>query len=314
MKKLVALSLCLVIVLGMLLTGCGGGGEYPSKSIELIVPFAAGGGTDAVARSAAEAMKKELGQEVVVSNKTGGGGAIGMQAGLDAKADGYTVTMVTREVVSLPLLGQAPFKSEDFKYIGLINIDPTVLVVPVDSPYQTAEELFDAIKAAPGKLIFAASVVPNFYGATITQATGMEFQTIAFDGAAPAITELMGGRADFGLYGPGEIKAQMDAGKLKPLAVMAAERFSGLPEVPTFAELGYEAHSGTFRGFAVPMDTPDDVTARLEAAIAKVAEDPDFVKFMSDSFYGLSYKNAAEFKDYVATDKTILAPVIETLS
>ena len=311
MKK----SLSFVVVLMLLLSLTIGVAQaaYPEKPIELIVPFAAGGGTDSVGRAIAEALKVQLGQDVVVSNKTGGGGAVGMQGGLSARADGYTITMVTREVVSLPLLGQAPFKTEDFHYIGLVNIDPTVVVVSTDSPYETIEDLMAALEEKPGELIFSASVVPNYYGATVSLVTGLTFTTVPFDGAAPAITELLGGRSDFGLYGPGEIKAQMDAGNLRPLAVMAEERFAGLPDVPTFKEKGIELYSGTYRGIAVSPDTPEEVIIALEAALEEACKDEKFVSFMDSGFFGISYKNGADFKAYVEDDMNILGDVIETL-
>ena len=311
MKKTLSFVLVLMLVLG-LTTGIAQA-AYPEKPIELIVPFAAGGGTDSVGRFIAEALKVQLGQDVVVSNKTGGGGAVGMQSGLTARADGYTITMVTREVVSLPLLGQAPFKTEDFKYIGLINIDPTVVVVPTESPYQTIEELMAALEEKPGELIFAASVVPNYYGATVSLVTGLTFITVPFDGAAPAITELLGGRADFGLYGPGEVKAQVEGGNLRPLAVMSEERFAGLPDVPTFKEKGIELYSGTFRGIGVSPNTPEDVCATLENALAEACKDEKFVAAMDAGYFGIAHKNGADFLTYVQADTSVLGEVIATL-
>ncbi|OUN00892.1 MAG: ABC transporter substrate-binding protein [Paenibacillaceae bacterium ZCTH02-B3] len=285
--------------------------DYPTKAIELIVPFAAGGGTDAVGRATAEALKKELGVDVVVVNKTGGGGAVGMQDGLSAKPDGYTITVVTREVVSLPLLGQAPFQTMDFRFIGNVNRDPAVLVVPTDSPYQTAEALIEAIKNKPGSLKFAASVVPNYYGIQFAEAAGLDFITIPFNGAAPAIVELLGKRADFGIYNPGEVKAQVDGGNLKPLAVMAEERFPGFPDVPTFREIGYDIVSGTYRGLAVPKETPEEIVKILEDALAKAVEDPDLIAFMENSFLGRQYMDSETYTKFIEEDIKILTPIIE---
>jgi tripartite-type tricarboxylate transporter receptor subunit TctC len=208
MKKWVALVLVSLLAVSLAITGCSKQAtkkeevKYPTKPIELIVPFAAGGGTDAVGRAFAEALKGVLGQDVVVVNKTGGGGAVGMAEGLKAKPDGYTLTMVTREIVSLPLQGQAPFKTFDFKLIANVNTDPTVIVVSSTSKYKTIEDLLADLKANPGKLNFAASVTPNFYALQFIQAAGVDFVTVPFTGAAPAITEVLGGRADFGIYGP----------------------------------------------------------------------------------------------------------------
>lgn len=319
MKKTLSLALVALLALALIVAGCGGAPtakkeevKFPTKPIELIVPFAAGGGTDAVARSFAEALKAQLKQDVVVVNKTGGGGAVGMAEGLKAKADGHTLTMITREVVSLPLQGQAPFKTFDFKLIANVNTDPTVIVVPANSKYQKIEDLLADMKANPDKLNFAASVTPNFYGLQLAAAANVKFVTVPFNGAAPAITELLGGRADFGIYGPGEVKAQIEAGKLRPLAVMADKRFDGLKDVPTLKEKGTDAVTGTYRGIAVPQNTPDEVVKALDTAIAAAMKDPKFVEFMNKSFLGIDYKNTAEYKAFLEKDIQVLGPIIES--
>jgi tripartite-type tricarboxylate transporter receptor subunit TctC len=336
MRKSLSLLLASILMVAVIITGCSQsaktssatttatasapakseapkdtGVKYPTKAIEIIVPFAAGGGTDAVGRSLAEALKVELKQDVVVVNKTGGSGAVGMQEGLTAKPDGYTLTLVTREVTSLPLMGQAPFKTMDFKYVSNINKDPGVLVVSSDSKYKTVEELVAALKANPGKMKFAASAVPNYYAIQLGEAAKAKFLTIPFAGAAPAIIEILGGRADFGLYNPGEIKAQVEAGKLIPLAVMDDKRFPGFKDVPTFKEKGLDIISGTYRGIAVPKDTPDSIVKILENAMAKAAEDPKLVDFMNKAFLGIGYMNSNDFKKFVEDDIKILGPIVE---
>lgn len=317
MRKSIVVLLASLLIITML-AGCGSSQtakkedvKYPTKPIELIVPFAAGGGTDAVGRAFAEALKGVLKQDVVVVNKTGGGGAVGMAEGLKAKADGYTLTMVTREIVSLPLQGQAPFKTFDFKLIANVNTDPTVIVVSTSSKYKTIEDLMADLKANPDKLNFAASVTPNFYALQFSQATGLKFVTVPFNGAAPAMTEILGGRADFGMYGPGEVKAQVEAGKLRALAVMADKRFDGLKDVPTLKEKGFDVQTGTYRGIAVPPGTPDAVAKVLEDAVAKAVKDPKFVEFMNKTYLGIDYKDAAAYKQFLETDVKVLGPVIE---
>lgn len=288
--------------------------KYPSKAIQLIVPYAAGGGTDAVGRVLAESLKTILKQDVVVVNKIGGAGAVGMNEGLRAKPDGYTITMVTREVAILPLLGQAPFKTLDFKFIGNVNVDPEVVVVSPDSPYKTIEDLIAAMKATPGKLKFAAASAPNFYGIQFSQEAGVSFITVPFQGAAPAMTEILGGRSDFGIYNPSEIKAQVEAGKLRPLAVMAEKRVDGIKDMPTFKERGLNILCGTYRGIAVPPQTPDDVAKVLQDAVAQAVKEPKFVDFMNKSFLGIEYKNPADFKAMVEADMKVLKPVADSIN
>lgn len=288
------------------------GAEYPAKPIEIVVPFAAGGGTDAVGRAIAASLKGILKQEVVVSNKTGGGGSVGMVYGLRARPDGYTLTMVTREVTSLPLLGQAPFKTLDFKFVSNLNIDSAVVVVLASSKYQTIEELLGEMKSNPDKLKFVAPVAPNYYAIQMAQTTGVKFLTVPFNGAAPALTEVLGGRGDFSIVNPGESRAQIEAGNLRPLAVMAEKRLAGLyKDVPTFRERGLEIVSGTYRGIAVNPETPAAIVKILEDALAKVATDPAFVDFMNKAYLGIGYKNAADFKSLVEKDMVILKPIID---
>lgn len=284
--------------------------QYPTKPITIVVPFAAGGGTDAVGRAVAESLKGILKQEVVVENKVGGGGSIGMMEALNAKPDGYTLTVVTREVTSLPLLGQAPFKTMDFKFIGCVNVDPSVLVVPSSSKYKDIQELVSDIKASPDKFNFAASVTPNYYGLQFAKAAGLKFVTVPFNGAAPAITELLGGRAQFGIYGPAEVKGQVEAGTLRPLAVMDENRFASFKDVPTFKEKGIDIVSGTYRGLAVNPKTPEAITKKLEDALAQVPKDQKFIDFMNKSFLGIGYKNSADFKASIEKDIKVLEPII----
>jgi tripartite-type tricarboxylate transporter receptor subunit TctC len=311
MKKFLLISVMLVLAFSVVFGSPSAEGRaYPARPIEIIVPFAAGGGTDAAGRAAAESLKGIFNQDVVVVNKTGGGGAVGFQDGLSAKPDGYTLILATRETVTLPLLGQAPFKSDDFRYIGMINEDPPLIVVPSTSKYRTIEELFAELKARPGQLNFAASVVPNYYGGTLTLKTGLTFVTIPNNGAAPAITELLGGRADFGIYAPGESKAQLDAGNLRPLAVMSETRFDLLPDVPTLKEKGYDVVSSASRGIAVSPKVPEEICKILEDAVAKVARDPKYLDFMRKAFYGVTYLDAAAYTKFVQDDVEVLREVI----
>jgi tripartite-type tricarboxylate transporter receptor subunit TctC len=315
MRTTVSLFLTGLLMISLVAAaGCGAkqhGAKYPAKPIELIVPYAGGGGTDAVGRALAEALTGVLKQNVVVVNKTGGAGAVGMNEGLRAKPDGYTLTMVTREVAILPLLGQAPFKTMDFKYISNINVDPELVVVAADSRYKTIEDLLAVLRANPGKLRYAAASVPNFYAIQFALAADVSFVTVPFQGAAPAITELLGGRADFGIYNPGEVKARIEAGKLRPLAVMAERRFAGLDDTPTFREKGLNVVCATYRGIAVPPTTPDEVVKVLENALLKAAKDPKFVDFMNRSTLGIGYMGPSEFREMVEADLKALAPVVD---
>jgi len=312
MKRIIALSILLALVAA---SGFAQGAvNYPTKPIELIVPFAAGGGTDAVGRAVAVSLKNILKQEVVVSNKVGGGGSVGMIDALHARPDGYTIAVVTREVVSLPLMGQAPFKTMDFHYIGMVNFDPPLIVVNSKSKYNTLADLIGEMKKTPDKLKFSATVVPNFYGVPFAKACGVSFITVPNNGAAPAITEVLGGRGDFSICSPGEARAQVEAGNLRPLGIMSENRVPGLfKDVPTLRELGYDVVTGTYRGLGINPSTPAAIVKILEDALAKVAVDPEFIDFMNKSYIGMLYKNSADMTSYIKKDIDVLKPVIESI-
>lgn len=288
-------------------------GNYPTKPIELIVPFAAGGGTDLVARALAESLKSELGQDVVVINKIGGSGAVGMNEGLHSKPDGYKITMATREVVSLPLLELAPFKTTDFKYVSNVNRDPALLVVAKDSKYKTIEDLIEDIKANPGKIKFASAAAPSIYGIPFVEAAQLDFVTVPFQGAAQAVVEVLGGRAEFGLYNPGEVIAQIESGDLRPLAIMDEKRLEGqLKDIPTMKEKGIDVGwAGTFRGIAVPEQTPDEVVKVLEDAIGKAVKDEKFIDFMEKQNLFIDYLNAADYESMIEEDMTDMDSIVQ---
>ncbi len=288
--------------------------DYPTQDITIVVPFAAGGGTDAVGRAVAHSLSKKLGQNVVVVNKTGGSGAVGMQFVHDAQPDGYTLLLYTGEVVTLPLQGIAQFDTFDFTYLATFNVDPGVMVVPKDSPYKDFNDLMDALNANPGKLKYAASVVPDPRALILTKATGVTFNTIPYEGAAPAIKDLLGGEADFGMFGPGEVKEQVEAGNLRPLAVMGDQPFTeykGIDSVPTMKKFGIDADFATYRGVAGPPGMPKPVVDKLESVLAQVGQDPDFVGFMKKSFLGLRYMDAADTTAFIKHRQSVIGPIIK---
>jgi tripartite-type tricarboxylate transporter receptor subunit TctC len=283
---------------------------YPTEKINLIVPFAAGGGTDAVARKVADMLKTELGQDIVVLNQVGGGGAVGMTDGSAKKADGYNVTFVTRELSWLYQMELAQITPDSFKAVALVNEDPAVILVKADSPYQTVQDLIADAKANPGKLKFGSTAKPNFYLLALEINQGVKFNQIPYNGAAEALPALLGGHVDLTMMNPGEAIGQIQAGTLRPLAVASDVRFAGLPDVATFKELGIELVTGTWRGLAVPKDTPAEVVAVLEAATDKVVNSEDFKTFMAERSFGVRFLNSADFQKFMNDDSTNLQAVV----
>jgi tripartite-type tricarboxylate transporter receptor subunit TctC len=313
MKKIVATGIALITVVTSVWANGKKEDVYPSKNVDLIVPFSAGGGTDSVARTFAKSLEKQLGRSVIVVNKTGGSGAVGMTAGATSKPDGYTITMITREIVSLPLMGLAQISADDFKLVQLVNMDPALLAVRADSPYKTVQQLIDDAKAKPGKIKFASTAKPNFYILTLENNQQIKFNQIPFNGAAEAIPAVLGGHTDFTIANPGELAAQVEAGQLRALAVMAPERIKSLPDVPTFKELGINVVSGTWRGIAVPKDTPDAIVSTLEKACAAAIADPDFTGFMGKAKLGIYDLDSTKFKTYIDDDTKIIGDIVKNM-
>ncbi|MFM1651729.1 tripartite tricarboxylate transporter substrate binding protein [Brevibacillus sp. B_LB10_24] len=292
------------------------GENYPKKQIELIVPYAAGGGTDAVARAFADSANKTLPQSIGVVNKNGGGGAVGMSEGAKAKPDGYKVTLVTVEMTTLPPLGLAAFTSDDFKPVARLNADPAAITVRADAPWNTIDEFLAYAKENPGKIRIGNSgtgAIWHLAATALEQKVGTKFNHIPFDGANPAVTALLGGHIEAVSVSPAEVAAHVEAGKLKVLAVMADERVEKLKDVPTLKEEGIDLSIGTWRGLAVPKDTPDDVVAVLEATTKKVTEDKAFTDILEKMNLGVSYADSAAFKEAIQKDNELFTKLVSDL-
>ena len=312
------------------LVGCGSGnsaapsdqqpsGEkeaYPQKQIELIVPYAAGGGTDAFARAFADAANKLLPQPIGVVNKTGGGGAVGMSEGAKAEPDGYTVTLVTVEMTTLPPLGLASFTPEDFRPVARLNADPAAITVRADAPWNTIDEFIAYAKENPGKVRIGNSgtgAIWHLAATALEQKIGTKFNHIPFDGANPAVTSLLGGHIEAVSVSPAEVAAQVEAGKVKVLAVMADERVEKLPDVPTLKEKGIDLSIGTWRGLAVPKDTPDEVVNVLQDVAKKVTEDKAFTDILDKMNLGVSYADDAAFQEAIQKDTELFTQLVSDL-
>ncbi|MDR1534080.1 MAG: tripartite tricarboxylate transporter substrate binding protein [Planctomycetota bacterium] len=301
----------LVACLALAVSGALFAAGYPEKEIRLIVPFAAGGGTDAVARIVADLAAKDLGQPIVIMNKTGGAGAVGMTEGARSRPDGYTVTMITRELCSLYQVDLSLVQPKDFLPVCLVNEDPAVVLVPKNSPLKSLKDIVEGARARPGSLKFASSAQPNIYLLAMMTELGLSFNQIPYGGAGESIPALLGGHCDFTMVNPGEAIAQIRAGELIPLAVCSDGPYAGLPGVPTMRELGYNVTASTWRGLAVPPRTPREIAEKLESAFKKAVDSPEFQKFMADRTLGVRFIPAAEYMDFMLRDAEALAPIMK---
>lgn len=289
---------------------------FPEKSITLVVPYAAGGGTDATARALAKAAEKHLGQSIGVVNKTGGNATVGISEVANAKADGYTIIMNANEIALLPHMGLTPITYEDFAQVAHINFDPSALTVPADAPYDNLEEFVAYAKENPGKIRVGGTGKGGIWhlgSASIEKAADIKFNYVPFDGAAPAKTALLGGHIEAITVSPAEVLAQVEAGELKTLGVLADDRSSIMPDVPTFKESGYDTSVGVWRAIDAPADTPAEVVGILEDAFKKATEDQEFVDFMNSNGLGIVFKGTEEYKELVAKDHEFFGGLLKEL-
>lgn len=247
--------------------------DYPSRPIKLVVPGTAGGGMDVIARVIGDKISAELKQPVVVENKPGAGGNIAVDYVAKSSADGYTVLIGQTAHFSInpTLYAKLPFDAErDFVPVVMLAEAPNVMVVSAQSPYKTLADVVEAAKKTPEGLALATpgnGTVSHLTGELFQKTAGITFTHIPYKGAAPALTDVMGGRVPVMLSSVPTALSQIKAGKLRPVAVSASKRSPALPDVPTIGEQGYPGfNAGTWYGLLVPTGTPPEAVARLNAA------------------------------------------------
>jgi len=288
--------------------------DYPTRTVELVVPFSAGGGTDTMARAFAEAAKKHLPQPIIVINKPGASGAIGMAEVVNAKPDGYKIALVTVELAILPLLNQAKFTADDFRMIARLNADPAAITVRTEAPWKTIEEFLADATKRPGEVSLANAgngSIWHLAALALQEKTGAKFLHVPFQGAAPALPALLGGHVDALAVSPGEVASYVRSGKFRTLAVMADQRSPGFEDVPTLRERNVDLSIGTWRGLAAPKNTPQEVVDVLVAAAKKTAEEPSFRESLTKAALGFSYADADAFKAAVAQDRVFFKQLID---
>jgi tripartite-type tricarboxylate transporter receptor subunit TctC len=289
---------------------------YPDRPVELIVPFQAGGGTDALARAFAKASQKHFPKGVVVLNKAGASGSIGWQHMMNAKPDGYTLAVVTVEMVILPHLGLFNRTYDDVTPIAQLNADPASVVVRSDSPYKIVEEFIAAARKEPGKLNMGTSGNGTIYdlaAAAFEDKTGTKFNRIPYQGAAPSILSLLGGQLDAVTASPAEVSAHIASGKLKILAVMADKRLDEFNTVPTLKEKNIHLSIGTWRGIMGPKGLPADVVNTLKTAVAGVSKEPELQNTLKQLNLGYVYADDNGFKQVMARDNQIFKELVTKL-
>lgn len=289
---------------------------FPERDITLIVPWAPGGGTDTVARTLVKNAKKYLGVNVNVVNRTGGTGAVGMQAAAQSKPDGYTLGLVTFHLSSYRLMGVSPLSYRDFEPIMLINRSPAAFVVKADSPFKGMKDLIDYAKKNPGVVTVAnsgAGATPHLTTLQIAKQQGVKFTMVPFDGAAPARTAVLGGHVTLLATGADEVLQFYKTKQMRFLAVMNDQRHPAFPDAPTLAEAGYGLDELIldWRGLAAPKGTPAELMKALRSGFVKMAEDPDFIRLMDQLALPRALLEGDRFGEFLANMENVMEPALK---
>ncbi len=321
MKPLAVSALLGLALLGLAGTGCRAETPYPDRPITLIVPFPPGGVADTVARPVAEALARELKQPVIVENKVGAGGALGIGAAARAAADGYTLLLSLSSISILPeadaILARKPaFALKQFTPIARFTADPTVLVVRADAPWKSLVEFVAAMKQKPGAFNYGSS---GNYGTMhvpmemLKASAGFRMVHIPYTGAGPAVQALLGGQVDALASGPSTVLQQIKAGKLRALAHWGDKALVALPDLPSLKQSGYPTQFAQWSALFAPAGTAEPVLQRLRAAARKVATDPQVVATINRAGSPVEYLDAPEFQAYWDTDARQMTEVVRQI-
>jgi tripartite-type tricarboxylate transporter receptor subunit TctC len=295
--------------------------DYPYKTVTMIVPFPPGGVADITARPAADAMGRFLKQTVVVENKAGAGGGVGMQYVAHAKPDGYTVLLALSSISIIPeadkILGRDPmYQLRQLVPVARFTADPTVLAVRADSPYKSVADLIAAAKKSPGRIPYGSS---GNYGTMhvpmemLAEAAGVKMLHVPFTGAGPAVIALLGGQVEAISTGPSTVMGHLRGGKVRILATWGDARHPALPDVPTLKELGYDAQFSQWTGLFVPAGTPPAAIARLREAARFAVGDATFRNSLAKVETPIQYLDQPQFGAFWDADAKKLAGVVQRI-
>jgi tripartite-type tricarboxylate transporter receptor subunit TctC len=296
-------------------------GSWPTRSITMIVPFPPGGLADLVARPVAEAMSRELGQPVVIENKAGAGGGIGMSLAAKSKPDGYTILMALSSLTVIPeadlLLGRTPmFMLNDLRAVARYTADPTVLAVRAESPWKSVQEFVDDAKKRPGAINYGSS---GNYGTMhvpmeiLAQVSGSKLTHIPFTGAGPAVVALLGGQIDAVSTGPATVLQHIKAGKLRVLGHWGNEKLASMPDVTSMKDAGFNAEYAQWSGLFIPSATPEPIAQRIRAAARAAAQDAKVKEVILGAGSPVQFQDSPDFEKYVQADAKRMVDVVKKI-
>ena len=294
--------------------------QYPNRPVQLIVPWGAGGGTDATARIIATLLEKELKQPFNVVNRTGGSGVVGHDAIAKAAPDGYTIGLITVEITMMHHVGLTQLKHTDYTPIGLVNADPAAINVRADAPYKSVKDLLNAIKANPGKFKASGTGQGGIWHLAIAgllKQQGIDPNALPWvpsNGAAPGMQEMVAGGVEVVPCSIPEARPMIDAGKARALAIMDANPPALYPNVPTLKkELGSDWAIAAWRVIAAPKGIPADAQKTLVAALKKVYDSKEYKDFMASRGFGVVYADPAGTAKFMAQSDQNLGAALKAV-
>ena len=290
--------------------------EFPTKEVQIIIPWAAGGATDLIFRALAATTGKYLGKVVVVVNRPGGAGAVGYTEASQAKPDGYTLVSAITPLTILPHQVKTVFTHKSFEPVINVVRDPGMFLVRSDAPWKSLKEFLDYAKKNPDMITVGNSGAGggvHLIALAFEKAAGVKFNHIPFAGGGPSVTGLLGGHINAVTVSPPEGIEHVKAGKLKIIALFAEKRFELFPDVPTVKEQGVDFVMGQWRGLAAPKGTPPDVIKKLHDAFKKGMEDSVFIKNAKDMVVNLSYLGPEAFGKLMAYDDEFYSKLVKEI-
>jgi tripartite-type tricarboxylate transporter receptor subunit TctC len=293
--------------------------DFPNRPINMVAPFPPGGQADLMARPTAAAMEKILKSPVVVVNKTGAAGAVGMAFVANSKPDGYTLLMALSSISIIPeadkLFDRKPaYTMDQLIPVALVSADPTILVCRSDRPWKSVKEMVEDAKKRPDGISYSSS---GIYGTLhmamemLIHSAGIKLKHVPYGGAAPALTALLGGHVDCMASGPAVVLPHIKAGKLRPLAGWGEKRVAVLPDLPTLKELGYNAEFYIWAGLFAPKGTPEPIMKKLRDTVRAAMQEADFKAALDKMETPIAYLDAPEFQKFWDKDAKMLADAIK---
>lgn len=293
---------------------------WPERPLTLIVPWGAGGGTDATARIIAALLEKELGQPVNVVNRTGGNGVVGHQALAGAAPDGYTIGLATVEIAMLHHQGLTQLSYRNYTPIALMNADPAALMVSADARFAGLDDVLKLARASPGKLKASGTGQGGIWHLALAgmlvdlKLDPAAVRFVPSNGAAPALVDLAAGGVDIVSASLPEARALIDAGRARALVVLASAPAALYPKVPTLKSLtGSNWTTGAWRGVLAPKGLPADIQTRLSAHMQKIHNSKEYRDFMGGRGFGMVYADAAEFAKFLEKSDSDMGQTLKTL-